>query len=163
VEVHDLAGSVSVALAESRTPGAAIGLLNGTEQSVVPVGSRGEGRGPVDENTVFAAASLTKPVFAAGVMTLIDRGVLELDAPLREYLPDPYVPDDERAASITARMVLSHTTGLPNWRHGSNDRVHPKDGALRLRWQPGSRWGYSGEGYCYLQQVVEHLVAAPLA
>jgi CubicO group peptidase (beta-lactamase class C family) len=61
--------------------------------------------------------------------------------------------DDDRAASITARMVLSHTTGFPNWR---------RDGPLYLRWSPGSRWGYSGEGFSYLQEVVEHLTGTTL-
>jgi CubicO group peptidase (beta-lactamase class C family) len=163
VEESELAAWLSVQLAQTLTPGVAIGLLRGAEQSVVTVGSRGEGSGPVGEDTLFAAASLTKPVFAAGVMALTDDGILELDVPLSEYLAEPYVHSDERAVSITARMVLSHTTGLPNWRQGSNDRVHPKDGALRLRWPPGSRWGYSGEGFSYLQQVVEHLVDAPIA
>jgi CubicO group peptidase (beta-lactamase class C family) len=102
---------------------------------------------------VFAAASLSKPVFAAGVMSLVDDGLLELDRPLSRYLPAPYLAHDEAAAAITARMVLSHTTGFPNWR---------QDGPLLLRWPPGTRWGYSGEGYSYLQQVVEHLVGTTL-
>jgi CubicO group peptidase (beta-lactamase class C family) len=67
---------------------------------------------------------------------------------LIDYAEAPYLADDARAASITARMVLSHTTGFPNWR---------EDGPLFLRWSPGTRWGYSGEGYAYLQEVVEHL------
>lgn len=131
-------------------PGAAVGVVDthGVAR-VVTAGTRGDGRGSVDDNTVFAAASLSKPVFAFGVMALVDRGVLELDRPLSEYVTEPYLAEDERAAAITARMVLSHTTGFPNWRH---------DGPLFLRWPPGMRWGYSGEGYAYLQQVVEHLV-----
>ena len=121
----DLAAVVSALLAECETPGAAIGFVDGTERTIVAAGERGAGRGPVEDDTLFAAASLTKPVFAAGVMALVDDGVLELDRPLSEYLPEPYLPEDHRAASITARMVLSHTTGFPNWREGSDDRVHP--------------------------------------
>jgi CubicO group peptidase (beta-lactamase class C family) len=107
----------------------------------------------VDDDTVFAAASLSKPVFASGVMALVEAGALELDRPLTDYVAESYLADDERAASITARMVLSHTTGFPNWR---------EDGPLFLRWSPGTRWGYSGEGYAYLQQVVEQLAGARL-
>ena len=81
-------------------------------------GAAGSGRGPIDEDSVFFAASLTKPVFATAVMSLVDAGALELDRPLREYVPEPYC-DDARAASITARMVLSHTTGFPNWSDGA--------------------------------------------
>src|SRR5688572_28712783 len=154
---------ISELLAEHETPGAAVGLINAGERTIVTVGSRGADRGRVERDTIFAAASLTKPVFAAGVMALVDDGTLELDRPLGEYLPEPYLAADDRTASITARMVLSHTTGFPNWREGSDDRVHPSRGAPRLRWPPGTRWGYSGEGFSYLQHVVEQLCAAPVA
>src|SRR4051812_35735193 len=141
-------------LDEHGTPGTAVGMVDGAGgKRILTAGSRGDGRGPVEDDTMFAAASLTKPVFAAGVMALVDDGSLELDRPLSEYLPDPYLAEDERAASITARMVLSHTTGFPNWR----------EGPLYLRWPPGTRWGYSGEGFSYLQQVVERLTDAPVA
>ncbi|MGZ4691579.1 MAG: serine hydrolase domain-containing protein [Acidimicrobiia bacterium] len=135
-------------------PGVAVGFVdrNGASR-IVTVGDRGDGRGPVDDDSVFAAASLSKPVFASGAMSLVDAGLLELDRPLSEYLAEPYLANEERASSITARMVLSHTTGLPNWR---------QDGPLFLRWSPGTRWGYSGEGYSYLQEVVEHLAGTRL-
>jgi len=110
----DLEAMVSELLAEHETPGAAVGFVDASERTVVTAGTRGADRGPVEHDTIFAAASLTKPVFAAGVMTLVDDGALELDRPLSEYLPEPYLAEDERAASITARMVLSHTTGIPN-------------------------------------------------
>ena len=158
----DLRLTLSEVLARYDTPGAAIGLIDEGERTVITAGSCGDGRGPVEQDTVFAAASLTKPVFAAGVMALVDDGELDLDRPLSEYSPEPYLANDQRAAMITARMVLSHTTGLPNWRQGSDDRNHPAHGSLLLRWPPGTRWGYSGEGFSYLQQVVERLVGAPL-
>jgi CubicO group peptidase (beta-lactamase class C family)/ribosomal protein S18 acetylase RimI-like enzyme len=145
---------VAELLDEHGVPGAVVGVVDGDGVTrVVTAGSRGDGRGSVDEDTVFAAASLSKPVFACAVMALVDAGALELDRPLSEYVAEPYLPDDDRAASITARMVLSHTTGFPNW---------SEDGPLFLRWSPGTRWGYSGEGYAYLQQIVERLTAASL-
>ena len=141
-------------LTRHRVPGAAIGIVEGDGATrVISAGLRGQGRGPVDEGSVFFAASLTKPVFASGVLALVDAGVLELDRPLSEYVAEPYLADDERAAWITARMVLSHTTGFPNWR---------RDGPLFLRWTPGTRWGYSGEGFSYLQRVVECLTGVDL-
>ena len=159
----DLEAMLSELLTEHETPGAAVGFVDAGEHTIMTAGSRGADRGSVEHDTIFAAASLTKPVFAAGVMTLVDEGALELDRPLSQYLPEPYLADDARTASITARMVLSHTTGLPNWREGSDDRVHPAGGALHVRWPPGTRWGYSGEGFAYLQKVVEHLCGAPVA
>jgi CubicO group peptidase (beta-lactamase class C family) len=159
----DLDAMVSELLADHESLGAAVGWVDAGERTIATAGTRGADRGPVEHDTIFAAASLTKPVFAAGVMALVDDGVLELDRPLSEYLSEPYLTEDDRVASITSRMVLSHTTGFPNWREGSDDRVHPSHGALRLRWPPGTRWGYSGEGFSYLQEVVEQLCAAPIA
>jgi CubicO group peptidase (beta-lactamase class C family) len=111
-----------------------------------------ETRQPVTDATVFESASLTKPVFAYAVMELVRRGTIALDRPLVEYLPEPV--SDERMKAITARMVLSHTTGFQN-------EVMPGD-TLRLLFPPGERFGYSGAGFLYLQRVVEHLTGKPL-
>jgi CubicO group peptidase (beta-lactamase class C family) len=103
----------------------------------------------VDDATVFSAQSMSKPVFAYRVMKLCEQGVLDLDAPLTRYTRDLFVRGDPRLHEITARRVLSHTTGLPNWR--------TPDDPLRINFQPGSKWSYSGEGYYYLQSIVSRL------
>ena len=72
-------------------------------------------REPVTASTVFEAASLSKPVFAYAVLKLADAGKLDLDKPLVQYLGDSYIKDDERVNLITARRVLTHSTGFPNW------------------------------------------------
>jgi excisionase family DNA binding protein len=108
----------------------------------------------VTPETVFQAASLSKPVFAYAVLKARAEGLLDLDTPLSAYLPEPYIPGDPRLGRITARHVLSHTTGLPNWR--------PKDQPLCIHFSAGERFAYSGEGYVYLQRVVEHLSGQPL-
>ncbi len=108
---------------------------------------------PVDDGTIFEAASLSKPVFAYAVLKLADAGRLDLDAPLAKYLPGDYV-EDLRLRSITARRVLSHTTGFPNWR--------PEGQPLRIHFEPGERFSYSGEGFVYLQKAVENLTGQTL-
>ena len=109
---------------------------------------------PVKENTVFEAASLSKPVFTYGVLKLVEQGKLGLDVPLTTYLPKPFIAGDERLGKITARIVLSHRTGFPNWPAG--------DGSVSIYFTPGERFSYSGEGYIYLQRVVEQITAKPL-
>lgn len=110
-------------------------------------------KAPVDEHTMFEAASLSKPVFAYAVLKMAERGALDLDTPLSKYLP-AYIENDERLALITARRVLSHTTGFPNWR--------PDGKPLTINFTPGERFSYSGEGFVYLQKVVERLTGQPL-
>lgn len=104
----------------------------------------------VTEETLFEAASMTKPVFAYVAHKIIDRGILDIDKPLYEYLPLKALEYDERHKLITARMVLSHTTGLPNWR--------PKGGKLELKYTPGQKYTYSGEAIEYLGDVISHLL-----
>lgn len=106
----------------------------------------------VDENTIFSAASLSKPVFAYLVLQLADAGKIDLNKPLYQYLPYPDVAQDERYKLITARMVLGHSPGFPNWRNGE----------LKLLFSPGKRFSYSGEGFVYLQKAIEHLTGQSL-
>lgn len=115
------------------------------------VKSAGSGA-PVGKSTVFPAASLSKPVVAYITLRLADRGLLDLDKPLWTWLPVERLQHDPRGQRITARHVLSHTTGLPNW--------GPE--TLPFNADPGERFGYSGEGFVYLQKVLEKLTGMPL-
>jgi CubicO group peptidase (beta-lactamase class C family) len=109
---------------------------------------------PVDDATVFNVGSLSKPVFAYGVLKLVDAGKLKLDEPLAPYLPKEFVLDDPRFKQITARIVLSHRTGFPNW---------PGDGEqLAIHFTPGERFSYSGAGVVLLQKAVEKITGKPL-
>ena len=103
----------------------------------------------VETTTLFEAGSVSKTVFAYAVMKLSEKGLLGLDTPLTKYLSERWLTDDPRFDLITARQVLSHTTGLQNWRSTQEP--------LRIHFSPGSKWLYSGEGYSYLQLVVAHL------
>lgn len=117
------------------------------------------GEPPLAPESVFEAASLSKPVFAYAVLKLVQQGRMDLDTPVLKYLPDgyehrfqAYLPDsktdrvsDPRLQAVTVRMALNHTTGLPNW----------ADGPLIFAGKPGEKWEYSGEGYVLLQHAVE--------
>jgi CubicO group peptidase (beta-lactamase class C family) len=113
-----------------------------------------ETRQSVSDRTEFEAASLGKPVFAYAVLRLVDARVLDLDRPLFEYLPTPEA-NNPRMKQVTARHVLSHTTGLPNWRQQA--------GPLEPSSEPGKLFTYSGEGFFYLQRVVEAVTRKPFA
>ena len=132
-----------------------------------------ETKEPLGLDTVFYGASLSKAVFGVLVMRLVEDRVIELDKPLVTYLDKPIetleashrkawhedlrdLAGDPRHRKITARMCLSHTTGLANWRWIEKDRK------LRIHFEPGSRYSYSGEGLTFLQVVLERLTKRSL-
>lgn len=109
---------------------------------------------PVNESTVFEAASLSKPVFAWLVMALVENGIVGLDQPFSETgYRYPRIVDTRRYAVLTPRLVLMHRTGLPNW---AGDSGEP-DRATRIEFEkePGAAHSYSGEGYLLLQSYIE--------
>ena len=119
---------------------------------------------PETVDSVVYAASFTKVAFAYLVMQLVDKGLLDLGKPVYQYLPKPLpeypnytdLANDPRYQRITARMLLSHTSGFPNWRAFEDDRK------LKIHFEPGSRYAYSGEGLILLQLVVETVTQQPL-
>lgn len=135
-------------------PGVSLAVIN--EGKLVYERAQGyadiEKQQAVSPNTIFEGASLSKPLFAFLIMHLVEEGTLTLDTPLYEYLPYPDIAKDERYKKITARMVLSHTTGFPNW------RTDYKEHDLFISFEPGSAFQYSGEGYQYLAKVAMHLL-----
>lgn len=99
---------------------------------------------PVDEKTLFEAASISKPVFAYTVLRLAERGTIDLDKPLAEYLPFEDLNAYPEYKKMTGRHVLTHRSGLPNW-------------GRTMKFSPGEKYGYSGEGFEYLKRVVMHI------
>jgi len=146
-------------MARERVTGMAVAVID--EGEIVHVGTYGlrnaERRLPLETDTIMYGASLTKAAFAYMVMQLVDEGRLELDRSIADYLPRP-LPDyegyeglagDERWRRLTPRIILNHSTGLANL------RVLEPDRKLRFHWDPGARYGYSGEGFWILQTVLE--------
>lgn len=111
---------------------------------------------PLDARTVFETASLSKPVFAYLVMQLADQGVIDIDHPLVDYHRPAYLGEHAWLARITARDVLRHSTGLPNW------RASPATEKLVPLAEPGTRIDYSGEAFVWLQLVLEKLTGQSL-
>ncbi len=128
---------------------------------------------PLRTDTELYGASLSKAVFGVLVMKLVEQGIIDLDTPLQDYIDEPLwknrssserawhenlgdLQDEPRMRRITARMCLSHTTGLPNWRWFEPDQK------LRIHYEPGARYSYSGEGMTLLQIVLEKLTGKPL-
>jgi len=155
-------------MARTRANGMAVAVIDrGKVGHVRAYGIRNAGGEPLTPDTVMYGASLTKTVFAYTVMQLVDQGKLKLQAPIRdaldkplpEYRPDPVFPDkygpykdlagDSRWEKITPWMCLTHSTGFNNFWFIEPDRK------LRIHFDPGSRYSYSGEGLILLQFAIE--------
>jgi CubicO group peptidase (beta-lactamase class C family) len=107
---------------------------------------------PVTAQTIFQAASLTKPVFAYAVLGLVERKVLDLDRPIAPYLPDDLIRKESQLELVTARMFLSHTSGVA----GELD-------APTFNFSPGRRFEYAPLGFRFMQLAVERLTGQSLA
>jgi len=151
-----LSDRIEQGLDEHKVPGLSIAVIReNCDISCRGFGVRKADSGEViTPDTVFEAASLSKPVLAYAAMQLVQLSQLNLDVSLDTYLPEPYLEQEPSTPPIAARHVLSHTSGLPNWRK--------KGEPLEQRHPAGTRFSYSGEGYVYLQKVVERICGAPI-
>ena len=157
-------------LAKNHVTGAQIAVLNDGRlvwSSAFGLRDR-EHNLPMQPSTTTWAASITKSVFATYVMQLVEQGVLSLDKPVAELLPQPLdhyedyrataaeLVHDARWPTVTPRTLLSHTSGLANFASFEPDRK------MHLHFAPGSRFAYSGEGLNLLQFVIEQRLHKPL-
>jgi len=164
-----IAKAAQHALARTHAHGLAVAVIDhGQVGYVGAFGTRNAAGDPLTVDTVMYGASITKTLFAHTVMQLVDQGKLALDVPLKDdldkplpdYGPDPVFPDkygryadligDPRWQAITPRMCLTHSTGFANFAFMESDRK------LRIHFDPGTRYSYSGEGIILLQFVIEH-------
>lgn len=156
-------------MARTGAKGMAIAVIDrGKVIYVKAYGERNAKGDPLQTDTVMYGASITKTVFAYTVMRLVEQKRIDLDTPLAAYLDKP-LPDydteaiyphkygpyhdldgDPRWKKITPRMVLTHSTGFHNF-----SWLEP-DEKLRIHFEPGSRYSYSGEGMILLQFVIEN-------
>ena len=150
--ISDLESFVPELMERAEVPGLSIAIIRDAE--IILHGAYGvrniNAKDAVNDSTIFQAASLSKTLFAYAVLRMVEKGEFDLDTPLSDYFGAAYINNDDRVHQISARTVLSHTTGFPNWRQ-------PRDGDLKMHFSPGEKFSYSGEGYVYLQRVVEKL------
>jgi len=159
---------VRAAMASTQANGMAIALIDdGRVVYVQAYGARNAKGDPLQADTVMYGASITKTVMAYTTLTLVDQGKIDLDKPLTDYLDKPLISygegeqhlakygpyrdlaGDERWRTITARMALTHSTGFHNFWF-----IEPGQ-KLRIHFDPGSRYSYSGEGFSLLQFTIE--------
>ncbi len=145
----DDAAKVESWLKSKGIPALGLGVIrDGRLQEVRVYGELKQGvAAPLD--TVFNVASITKTVTSAVTLKLASQGLWDIDEPLAHYWIDPDVKNDARAMQLTTRHVLNHQTGFPNW------RWQGKTGKLAFDAAPGTRYGYSGEGFEYLRRALE--------
>lgn len=157
---------------EGRIPGLALGIIRNGR----PVYARGLGvarlgtQTPVTERTLFHMASVTKPFVATAIMQLVERGRIDLDAPVTRALPY-FRMKDPRASGMTVRQLLNHTAGMPDVTDYAWDRPEYDAGALEryirglsdstLRSDPGTRWAYSNIGFEVLADVIAKVTGEP--
>lgn len=128
---------------------AGVGLIEKGE--LIWVGYYGEqspGK-PASSATQFDTGSITKVVSTETILRLSYDGRINLDEPMGSLWVDPDIENDPRALQITPRMVLTHTTGFPSRRSRTDN------GKLQFLNDPGTAFGYSGEGFEYLMRFVE--------
>jgi CubicO group peptidase (beta-lactamase class C family) len=151
-------------MAKTGSKGLAVALVDrGRVVLVRSYGARNAKGDPLRTDTIMYGASITKALFAYTVMQLVDEGKIDLDKPIAGMLPRP-LPDygnldaygnwgdlagDARWRRITPRMVLTHSTGFANFAFLEPDRK------LRIHFDPGTRYAYSGEGIMLLQFAIE--------
>lgn len=133
-------------------------------------------RTPIDADTIYHWASITKPFTGIGILQLRDRGLISLDDPVVKYVPafakvhDPFGPVDQ----ITIRHLLTHTAGLreATWPWGGDKPWHAHEPAdwsqveamfpyTEIQWAPGTRYSYSNPGISILGRIIEVVTREP--
>ena len=150
--------AVARLMTRENVQGLALAVIDaGKIRYVASYGVRNTQRLPLTTNTIMYGASLTKTAFTYLVLQLVDEGRLNLDASVATLLPKPLpqyddyhdLAGDDRWRALTPRIMLTHTTGFANFRTLDTDR------RLRFHSDPGTRYGYSAEGFYILQLILE--------
>lgn len=172
--------SLQERMAHYRVPGVAIAVVrNGRIVQAAGFGVRRAGSdGAVDADTLFSVGSISKMITAATALRLVAESRLDLDRDINLYLRSWEIPPapELTSSTVTARMLLSHTSGLnvhgfedyqpgeplPSLPQILNGAAPAKNEPVHLLFAPGTRMKYSGGGTMVMQQVIEDITGAPL-
>jgi CubicO group peptidase (beta-lactamase class C family) len=165
----DLDAQVREQMARWTVPGLTVGVLQGGERETRAYGVTSlETSYPVRPDTLFLIGSIGKVYTTALVMTLVDDGTLDLDAPVVTYLPDLRLADESARATITLRQLLSHQSGLFGDYYddfGMGDdalaRCIASFPTLRQLSAPGELWAYCSSGFMLAGRIVEVVTGMP--
>ncbi|PBO26122.1 hypothetical protein CLM85_00790 [Streptomyces albidoflavus] len=157
-------------MARTGVPGATVTVTRG-DRVVLAAGYGHTAAGePMTARTPVPVASLSKAMTALAVTTLAEEGRVDLDAPVRDQLPE-FAPDDARAARITPRQLLDQTSGMADSTHP--DLALPQPSTLkaavaalhgtRLATDPGTAWHYHNTNYAVAARLVETATGTPYA
>ncbi|HJY36697.1 MAG TPA: serine hydrolase, partial [Steroidobacteraceae bacterium] len=165
---------------ELHVPAVSIAVINdGRIEWARAYGVTRIGGPPATPNTLFQAASISKPVSALAVMQLVQEGKLNLDADVNDYLRSWRLPasDLTKTQKVTLRRLLSHSAGMtvhgfagyaagekvPTLVEVLNGAAPANSAPIRVDIVPGTQWRYSGGGYEVMQQLVEDVTQRPFA
>jgi CubicO group peptidase (beta-lactamase class C family) len=158
-----LSDFVEAAATEFGIPGVAVGVWADKQETYACHGVTSiDNPIPVDRDTLYVLGSVTKTYTATALMRLVTEDKVELSAPVRRYVPELQLADDNAAADVTVLQLLNHTSGL-GWDllvdTGEGDdalaRYVAKLAELELIAPPGTRASYSQAGYSLLGRIIE--------
>jgi CubicO group peptidase (beta-lactamase class C family) len=164
-EFAPLDEQITAAMQRLRVPGVAVGILHAGKEHTAGFGvTNVDYPSPVLPQTLFQIGSITKTLTATAVMRLVEAGTLDLDAPIRRYVPDLTLADESVAARVTLRHLLTHTAGWEGdfaltLNTGRGDDALAKFIAVMREAQQltplGDVWSYNNAAFYLAGRVIE--------
>jgi len=164
-EFRPLEEVIKEAMERLQVPGVAVGIIHAEQEYAAAFGVTNVDHPlPVDSRTLFQVGSITKTVTGTAAMRLVEKGLLDLDQPLRTYMPDLKLADEDAAAKVTMRHLLTHTAGWPGDYFddtGRGDdalaRIVARMAHLPQLTEPGAYWGYNNAAFYVAGRMIEIL------
>lgn len=172
--------SISERMRGWQVPGVSVAVINdGVIEWAKGYGEVEAGGRGVDTETIFQTGSIGKTLTAMTMLTLVERGVLDLDRDVNEQMSSWQLPVSEVAESepVTLGRILNHSAGLtvhgfsgytpgeplPTLRRMLDGEPPSNSEAVSIGWKPGTEWRYSGGGFLVAQQVIKDVTGRPFS